>query len=92
MKDQIELLTQGKSQTETAHSRDVKKILRDLPVKEKEERNQVLDSVAAEEVEETSKQSRAIRNLETVLTWVGYVSVVGVAVALTWAVAASLGG
>ena len=88
MKDQVELLTHDKSPTEKAHPRDVKKILNELPVTERQERNEVLDSVAAEE--ETTGRSHAFQDIETLLTWMGYAAAVGVAAALTWAVAAAL--
>ena len=90
MKDQVEILTHDKGQAETTHPRDVKKILSELPVREQQERNALLDSVAAEEEEMNSHKNHAFQDLETVLTWIGYAAAVGVALALTWAVAVNI--
>ena len=81
MIDNVEVLTLRKSQENPPPSRDVKKVLSELPVQSAEDDNMVLDSIAAEKNDATLPGGSRIIWLACAI---GVVVSAALALALIW--------
>jgi hypothetical protein len=81
MKDQIEVLTHERTQSDSA----TRGSYRDLSVQAQEQRNALLDRVADEQ--ETTPDPAGgpgLARFETALSWIAYAAVIVVAILVTW--------